>query len=248
MQEEENQEPKEEFFTGVYEYFQNKNSYSQETFKVEKAGFDNLIYSAEILSRVATGEFLKVYVVYRVTGNYEPVEVSITRYLGEKHVKETYTFDDVDRGLNYKFHNHLNQIGTDRRIINGRFQITTPAFCTSLLMTQARNMNKMGRTPYALIYSNNTWLYEGTFLEKTIFMEPRTQKDSDFTLNGKILSCDQCNMYEFDKSEGDESTDIPIIYYISKHLGLPYRAALGGNIEIKINKLINTESQYKNMF
>src|SRR3989338_2330125 len=94
----------EQIFNGSYEYYKGSSVYCQENFTVKREDNPpNIIYSSEILSRAATGEFLKIYVDYEVTPIFDPLNVKIRQSLGEQSTKETYSFNYQSKILSYSF-------------------------------------------------------------------------------------------------------------------------------------------------
>ena len=232
----------EEILRGTYEYFEDQKSYSQENFRVERGEDATMRYHSEILSRVRTGKFLKIYVDYQVSQNFDPIEVKVTKSLGEQVTKEFYWLDLQTRTLTYRFTNNEGEDFKDQSVLTGKFQIVTPSFATSLLMTQSKKMDNIGRTPCNLITCENTWHANKTFVEKTVFLESRSHENVNLNVNGKTLNCTECHMYESDVGE-DKNEPLPIIYHLSNHVGLPYKADFQNGITFVVKNLKVTESK-----
>jgi hypothetical protein len=237
----------EQIYKGQYEYFRNGNTYAQENFSVYKADQPaNFIYSSEILSRVSTGEFLKIYVDYEVTPLFDPINIKIRKSLGEQSSKETYNVNYQNKNVLYSFVNSEGEKQTYEKVINGKFQITTPSFLTSLLITQNKKVDNIGRTQYLVINSNNEWKYENPFEEKFFYLETRSNDNKELTIGiNKLVSS---VYYLYEKDVGQDKNEQPIVYYQSRNIGIPYKAILNDGLEIRIKQLKVTETNYKGMF
>ena len=233
----------EKLLDGKYLYFKDGAQYSEEVFKVTKESKSqgNYTFSSEILSRVATGEFLKVYVDYELSHQFEPLNVRIKRSLGERKSTERYVFDTKERIVHYSFdgadgHNEMV------KVVPAKAHIATPAFLTSTLMTQIKRIDSTQVTQYAIITSQNLWSYESPFSEGQVYVDLKSLDSVELELNGNKISATHCTMFEGEKNEFE--TD----FFLSKYFNIPYQAKFPNDIEIRVDKLKTYEVEYKNMF
>lgn len=238
----------EKIFEGKYLYYKDGNQYSEELFSLEREDKTNgnYTFTSEILSRVTTGEFLKVYTDYELTSRMEPLNVRVKRSLGKNKSTERYFIDQKDKVVSYTFDGR-NGYHDFEKIVNGKFHIATPSFCTSALMTQMRKLDPVQRTPYNVITSQNIWEYNEPFKENIIFIELMSLEPVHFKINDNELSATFVNFYEDDRDEKEPSPGTA--FYLSKHFNIPYKAEFPGGIEVVVDKLKILEAkEYKNMF
>jgi hypothetical protein len=206
----------------------------------------NYIYSSEILARVSTGEFLKIYVDYEVTPLFDPINVKIRKSLGEQSCRETYSVNYQTKNVTYSFVNSDGEKQTYEKVINGKFQITTPSFLSSLLVTQNKKVDNIGRTQYLVINSTNEWKYENPFEEKYFYLETRSNDNKELNIGiNKLVSS---VYYLYEKDVGQDQKEEPIVYYQSRNIGIPYKGILNDGLEVRIKQLKSTEVNYKGMF
>lgn len=238
----------EKIFEGKYLYFKDGNQYSEELFSLEREDKSNgnYTFSSEILSRVTTGEFLKVYTDYELSSRMDPLNVRIKRHLGKNKSTERYFIDHKDKLVSYTFDGR-NGYHEFEKVVNGKFHIATPSFCTSALMTLMRKVDPVQKTPYTILTSPNIWEYHGPFQENIIFIELKSHEPVEFKINNNQLSATLCHFYEDDRELNNPAT--PTAFYLSKHFNIPYKAEFQEGIEVRIDKLKILEArEYKNMF
>lgn len=210
---------------GSYLYYQKEVNYSQENFKLvhlpEAQSFH--IY-AEILSRIETGEFLKILVRYEMNQHFTPLFVRIEKSIGNKYAQEVYKIDTANQELHYSFQNSQSTQEFSRNI-NAKHYLTSPAVSTSALFTLTRKFDATGRTPVVLISSENDWTYSGPPTEKVVYAEFKTRELADFKLHGNSLSAAHLCLYEFDASQ--THTEYPVELFLSKHYSVPYELVHG---------------------
>lgn len=227
----------EKIFDGAYSYLENDVPYSQENFQVYKNVEKNfLVYKAEILTRVPSGEFLKINCHYEVNTFWAPQKVIIEKTLGESFAIETFTPDHDNQVLVYDFTNNGGTQTYSRNIVT-RYQITTPAISTSMLCSQTKKFDSLSRNAYILVSASNGWEYEKPFVDKSVFIEYKTHENTEIKVNGTTLTCTKCVMYQNDSHH--HSSELPSTFYLSKHLGIPYKIESDKiKIEIKyLNKM-----------
>lgn len=210
---------------GSYLYYQNGTNYSQENFKLlfypEQQNYQ---ISAEVLSRIETGEFLKILVRYEMNQHYVPYFVRIEKSIGNKYAQEVYKVDLSNLELSYTFQNSqmTQEFG---RTIGAKHYLTAPAVSTSGLFTLSKKFDVTGRTPITLISSDNDWTYKAPPVEKVIFAEFKTREMQDYKLNNNSLSASHLCLYEFDTSNA--GAEQPVNIYLSKHYAIPYELTHG---------------------
>lgn len=210
---------------GSYLYYQRDVNYSQENFKLvfmpEQQHYH--IY-AEILSRIETGEFLKILVRYEMNQHFIPTFVRIEKSIGNKYAQEVYKVDVANLELHYSFQNSQNTQEFNRNI-SAKHYLTSPAVSTAGLFTLSKKFDATGRTPIVLINSENDWSYENPPTEKIVYSEFKTREMPDYKLNNNQLSASHLCLYEFDSTHA--GTEQPVNLFLSKHYAIPYELSHG---------------------
>ena len=221
---------------GKYNYLNQNKIYSEENFWIyEEDGLRNsYLFKSEVLSRVKTGEFLKVYVTYRVSRHFDPIEVSIERLMGDKESLETITIDQKTKNYAYTFKDTTGKTHRYDKVISSRPHIGTPAFLTSMLMTNQKRMDPVQRTSYNIISSPNVWQYQGPFQENTLYAELQALEPKEITINKKELKATHCKLL---KSNIGISSDQGEDLYLSKYFNVPYLGVFKNNLKISIDNL-----------
>jgi len=237
----------EKMYEGKFIYSQDNKHYSEETFTVyrEDKPQGNYTFSSDILSRVKTGEFLKIHVEYEMTNKFLPTNVQIKRSLGKKKSTERYMFSHKDKEIYYSF-NGPTGFHEHTAFVNGHFHIATPAFVTSMTMTQGKKVDPVHRTTYTVLSTNNIWQYEGPFSETHVHIELMSLKPVEVDINGVGLLSTYCQMFTTD----EQSTvhEVGTEFYLSKHLGIPYKALFENDISVMVDKFKNLQSNYGKLF
>ncbi len=206
---------------GSYHYFQNEVNYSQENFKlIQSADAKTYQLRAEILSRIETGEFLKILVNFEMNHNFIPFFARIERFLGKKYAQELFKFDLSSQELHYTFQTPEGSQEFTKSF-NAKHYLTSPAFSSSALFTLSKKFDAQGRTPILLITTTNEWTYEQPPEEKLIYAEYTTRELSDFKLNNTPLSASHLCLYEVDSTQS--TNEQPVEIFVSKHFGIPYQ-------------------------
>ena len=236
----------EKLLEGKYIYKKDNVQYSEEIFKVSKEDKfqGNFIFSAETLSRVSTGEFLKIYTDYELSHQFEPLNVRVKRSLGNKKSTERFVVNQKDKNLRYTFESDSESEQCEK-IINGKFHVATPAFLTSASMTQIKKMDSVQKTPYNIISTNNVWNYNGPFFEAEILIDLKSLDQVHLVINDNKLSATHCGMSELETKDNPhpESSE----FYLSRYFNIPYKAEMPGNIVIEVEQLKTFEVDYKTM-
>lgn len=210
---------------GSYLYFQKDVNYSQENFKLinfpETSSYH--IYS-EILSRIESGEFLKIMVRFEMNDHFQPTFVRIEKSLGNRYAQEVFKFDIAAQELKYTFQNSKGSQDFTRNL-SAKHYLTSPAFATSAIFTLSKKFDPTGRTAVSFVGSQNEWTYEHQPEEKLLFAEFKTREAPDFKLNNTPLSASHLMINEFDSSS--VSVETPVEIFISKHYAIPYQLIQG---------------------
>ncbi len=223
-------------FEGGYEYFENDKKYSQESFEVfrndDTGGF---MFQSEILSRVKSGEFLKIYVDYAMNFKLKPLKVTVTRHLGQLFSIEDYDLDPNNHTMVYTFTDNKEVFEQVAKPVPQRCSISTPAFLTSTFFTNSGKFSALGRTPMQMIISDNEWVYNDPPREKSVYAEFINSESDSLVINDQKLKATKCQVYQHDTSESVQET--PIIFHVSKFMGMPYMMESGSNLKIIIKNL-----------
>lgn len=225
---------------GKFNYLSQNKIYSEENFRVyrEEGRRISYLFKCEVLSRVKTGEFLKVYIEYRVSRHFDPIEISITRLMGNKESKENFSVDPKTKNYTYTFQTKDGTQSYDK-VLTSRPHIATPAFTTSMLMTNQKRLDPVQRTNYTLITSDNVWEYQGPFFEKSIFVELQALEPKDVMVSSKTVKALHCKLLSSNLgTSSDQGHDI----YLSKHFNIPYLGIFSDDLKITTDHLQSLEA------
>jgi hypothetical protein len=210
---------------GSYLYYQGEVNYSQENFKlVHMTDQQQYHIYSEVLSRIDTGEFLKILVHYEMNLNFQPSFARIEKSIGNRYAQESFRFEGQSNDLKYQFQNSQGSQDFFKTLSN-RHTIATPAFSTSTLFTLTKKFDPAGRTAVTLIGSGNEWVYDRAPEEKVIFADLKLRDATDFKINNNPLPASQLLLYQYDSSSA--TTEHPVEIYVSKHFGIPYQLTHG---------------------
>lgn len=219
---------------GSYLYFHKDVNYSQENFKLvhypETQSYH--IYS-EILSRVESGEFLKVMVRFEMNNHFHPTFVRTEKSLGSRYALETFKLDSANQELCYTFQNSKDS-QEFKKNLSSKHYLSSPAFATSAIFTLTRKLDANGRTSVTVVSSSNEWTYVKPPEEKVIYAEFTTRELPDFKLNNTVLSASHLCLYELDTSS--LTAEAPVEIFVSKHFAVPYQM-IHGDQKIVIKNL-----------
>jgi len=233
-------------FEGTFEYFNNGENYSHENFLVFKNEENkSIVYRSEVLSRVHTGEFLKIDVDYEVNSKWFPIKIEVKKSLGEDIANETITIDYDRNILLYEFDDGKNTSSVER-ILPNRFQVTTPCFLTSMLFSQSKKNNAMGRSQYAVLRPASEWSFVPEIADETLYAEFLTHEKTELKLNNQSVACVKVLLFKNDSSSKEK--EFPVVVFLSKHIGIPYMMQTEEGIVIKVKNLKKHENQYDKMF
>lgn len=219
---------------GSYFYFEKDVNYSQENFQFSQS-LDKQEYflKSEILSRVETGEFLKIIVNHELNNHFVPSVIEIEKSIGNQSVKEIFKIDITNQDMKYSFITPT-QSNDFSRPINAKHYLASPSFAGSAMFTMTKKFDSLGRTPVVLISSTNGWSYENPPSEKIVYAEYKSQELEDFKINNNELKASHLCLYEFDSIQ--TVVEKPVNLYISKYFGIPYQL-IHGDRKIVIKNL-----------
>ncbi len=219
---------------GSYLYYQKDVNYSQENFKlVHLAETQSYHIYAEILSRLETGEFLKVLVRFEMNQHFTPHFIRIEKSIGNKYALESYLIDPATQEMHYIFQN--SQMTQDfKKSFNSKHYLSSPAISTAALFTLTRKFDATGRTAFVILSSENDWTYVGPPTEKILYADFKARDMDDFKLNGNALPASHLCLYESDSST--ISSEQPVELFLSKHYSIPYQLQQG-DLKIVIKNL-----------
>ncbi len=219
---------------GSYFYFEKGSNYSQENFKlIQTLDKQNYQVLSEVLSRVETGEFLKINVSYEMNAQYLPLHVRIEKSIGNNYSLENFHIDHGARQLHYIFETATSQ-QEFHRPITSRHYLAAPSFATSCLFTLSKKFDAIGRTPVVLLSSANDWSYQAPPNEKIVYADWKIKDMDDFSLDDAELSASHLVVYQNDSTNAD--IEQPVSFYVSKHFGIPYQM-IHGDREIRVQNL-----------
>jgi hypothetical protein len=219
---------------GTYLYYEKDVNYSQEEFRfMRMPDAQSYQFNAEILSRVESGEFLKIKVRYEMNNFFTPQSVQIEKSLGTKYAKETFRIEPLTLEMLYTFEG--SQSSHDfKRTVSTKHYLTSPAFCTTAAFTLTNKFNSQERTPITLISSVNEWNFETNPIDKVIFAEFKSRDVQDFKVLGKSLSASHLCLFENDSSY--PNAEDPVELFLSKHYSVPYQMNYG-DLKIVVKNL-----------
>jgi hypothetical protein len=238
----------EKIIEGKYNFFNNNQKYCEEFFKLyQDSGTQaNYTFNSEILSRVETGEFLKIYVDYELSYQFEPINLRIKRSLGAKKSTERYAINAKDKTVQYQFSSKFGS-GDDERPVNGKFHLANPSFASSFAMTHHKKPDPVHRTPYLTLSSPNIWKYESSFRESMMHVEvvnsePKTIKLRD----GREVQAVHFKVFDEDKLSNPHGNGQD--FFISKHFQIPYKAEFNNGLQVEIETMKNLKVDHSSLF
>lgn len=178
----------EKILRGAYNYYTGDNLYAEENFELYRRGKLNQYYfEGELVSRVMTGELLKVNVSYTVDKDYTPISVYIIKSLGEQVSKEIFLFDHSTSELKYRF-----ECGDDKKseIINTspKFYVTTPMSHCSMIFLWSKKFDSVGKNYYSVFTSNNNWKYEHPIENRNLVVERVSATSEQIKIDGSNVT------------------------------------------------------------
>jgi hypothetical protein len=233
---------KEKILEGKYNYFSGGSIYTEENFRVEREGSrkGNLTFYSEVLSRVKTGEFLKIYIEYEVTSSFDPVNVSVVRQLGPKESKENFQYDHKSKAITYIFETEGKK-KIFEKIITALPHVAAPCFLTTMIMVNQKKIDPVQRTSYTVLTSKNIWNYESEFTEGEVYIELQDLEPQTIIIDDNKLKATHCKILQIDGNGTIKDLDHTV--YLSRHFYIPYLAKFGDDIKIEVDFLKHYETR-----
>ncbi|MBF0314543.1 MAG: hypothetical protein HQK50_10940 [Oligoflexia bacterium] len=224
---------------GSYEYTSHKKIYSEENFLVYKNSKDNsMIFDSELLTRLDSGEFLKVMLSYHINKNWVPLEVTINKQVGKQNATEIYQMDLKKNTLTYQFIAN-NQAKVMKLQVPPKYQIATYNTVSSFLFISSKKYDPTGRNYYNILVTNNLLEYQGPPQMNYIVLERISTTPQNVRVNDKNLKAIIYRIYS--QSGHEKKTEEPIISCISRHYSIPYVVEGPKNLRIQIKFLSEVE-------
>ncbi len=234
---------KNKILEGKFLYLKDGSSYTDEIFTVHKEDKTqgDYFFKSEVLSRVRTGEFLKIYIEYHLNTALEPIKITTRRLLGHKSSLEVFQINHQSRNVYYQFTDSNNKRHEFEKVVNSRAHFATPCFLTSMIMLNYKAIDPVQKTSYQIISTNNIWNYSGPFQEYEIDLELQNSLPINLKINGNELKATHIKMYpREEKSESEIFHD----FYLSKYYFIPYKVDFNNGIIIQVDKLKHFEDQF----
>jgi hypothetical protein len=220
---------------GSYLYFQDEVNYSQENFKLfqftEGGGY---LLQSEILSRLDTGEFLKVIANLQMNQNYIPIGVKTERSIGNRYAMEEMSTDSATQTLTYRFQDSSGSEQNLTKPHNTKHYLTSPSVATAAIFSLSKRFDATGCTPVTLITTTNYWDFESPPTEKLIFAEFQGREAEELKINNQLLAATHLRLFDHDHSTG--GAERPVDLYLSKHFAIPYQLT-HGNLRVSVKSL-----------
>jgi len=222
-------------YRGAFTYHKNDSVYCEETFEVFKHTKElTLEFKSESLSRVVTGELLKINVNFIVSKNWIPKNVMVEKSLGHDYACETYDYHERTNTIAYTFKTKTSE-QKEKLQTPPRFHIATPTMATSFLFLLSKKFDNTTRNDYSLLTSHNNWQYAHAPKAKNIYMIKPTTGMVDTMIDGKPL---KANHYKLFDAEHDKEDNPPVMdVYISKHSSIPYMVNTNDGVKIQVKYL-----------
>jgi hypothetical protein len=230
-------------YRGAYNYMRNTNVYCEETFEVFKEKNDSgMLFSSQLISRVATGELLNITVDYKINKDYLPTTVIINKVLGNENVVEIFSFNSKKNIINYSFENSEGSKSVDLNT-TPKFFISTPSIATSMLYLRSKKFDSTGKNYFNVLSSSNQWSYENDPEFNAIAVERKTLTSESRNFEGSQLQGVEYRIEQHSEEEPIESPPF-IKCFVSQHITIPYflEDEQGTKIEVKyLNDLSERE-------
>ncbi|MBF0362497.1 MAG: hypothetical protein HQK49_15875 [Oligoflexia bacterium] len=220
---------------GAFEYIHNKRVFSEENFLVFKNTKDSsLIFDSELLTRLDTGEFLKIYVNYQINKDWVPIEVMIDKQAG-KQVAQEYFKMDVKRNI-LSYHFAINKDKKEFKIqVPPKFQISTINSVTSFAFLSSKKYDPTGKNFYNLLVSDNILDYRTPPKMSYVVVERIGTSVQKLKMGEKTL---KAMVFKVNSQDGfDNQSEEPITVWISKYHSIPYLVEAHNDTRIQIKYL-----------
>lgn len=240
-------------YRGAYNYYHDSVPYTEETFQVFREKKElRFHYDSEVITRVASGEILKINVNYVITKDWLPNFVQISKSLGTNYVVEKFSYNPRKNFLRYTFESTHDK-KDDTFTTPPRFSIQTPSVASSMIFLNSKKIDQTARNYFHVFYSQNEWRYEDKIksknhvLERAKIGEVDTIKVGTANLQAIEYVMSQEEVLDDKKKEqkdpslkGDEASGLKqnsLVIYMSKHMSIPYKIIQNPNTYIEIKYL-----------
>lgn len=228
---------------GAFNYYRNNTIYTEETFEVFKDKKElGLHFKTEILSRLITGELLKINTTYFVGKDFIPQRVEINRILGGEVVQEKYLFNKKKNSITYDYTSN-KESHTDEITTGPIFFITTPATSTSMLFINSKKIDPTSVNHFNFVQCKNHWKYEAAPTIMSISIEKESISSKRITIDSGALNAFEYKMYphitDTDDDESNKNDYIKI--FISPYSTIPYLVQANDGTKIQIKYLNNLD-------
>ncbi len=224
----------EKLFDGSYEYFQHKQNFGQEVFRVDRdEETGDTVYQSEILSRVETGEFFKLLVHYTLNPYNIVQKVFVERSLGSRWAKEEYLVDSATQMLHYTFKTKETS-HTIERHFNPKHFIVVPTFLTSGIFSLTKKIDLTARSPVTFLTTPNEWEFVSGPQDRILWFELKASNSEELSIGGAPMLCSKYIIFEEDSLSSSNKNSATL--WISKNYGIPVQLDESQGTSIKAMK------------
>ncbi len=231
-------------YRGAFEYVANGNIYTEEKFEIfkEKKTLENH-YESELLTRVSTGEVLKIEVSFVINKEWIPLSIIINRTLGSNYIKERFSYTPRRNALYYTYDSPHNK-KEETIITPPKFHIQTPAAVCCMTFIPSKKIDQTAENFYYTYVSPNDVTFKGKVYNKNIVLKrARLGELSSVQIGDNTLNATEYIIYD-DLGEDNKTTPPKMHVYLSKHMSIPYKLEVDKNNYIQIKYLNDfTENQ-----
>ena len=227
----------EKIYRGAYHYLQGEEQFTTEIFEIfQLENASGYILKSETLTRIKSGDFLKLLVTYQINNRFVPIEVTLEKYLGMLKVIETFKTNPKEQKIDYTFVRGANKVQLEIPA-PGNFQISTPSAAFSLICVKARKPDFNVRNRYMTVKSDNAWDYHEPPTAEQLYIEVPTNPSMMIYMGEKELNANVYNLYASEDTGTKTKDDKPVVYYLSDHLGIPYKILDSSGLRIEVKNL-----------
>jgi hypothetical protein len=223
----------EKIYSGNYDYYQEEKRYCQESFEVYTNRNDkSMLYKSDLLSRVSSGEFLKIRTLYEINENHLPVRVLVDKKMGKNNVQEFFEYDFRESKLIYKF---ITDKGAkvQEKPISSRFLISTPSFLTTALFAYHRKFDNAPRSPFLVVKSSNIWEAKYSLTEEHIYVKFHIRDHHTIEILNQTFEVIECEIFNTDSWDGGKQDETPLRLTIIPDHAIPFSAVFDDGVEIE---------------
>lgn len=226
-------------FTGAFEYISGDAVYSDENFHVYRNVREgSVIFESELLTRLESGELLKINSHYKINKDFIPEKVEIDKIMGKQIISESFKMNPKSNAITYHF--QRGDVFNEYKISPPpRFQVATPTSLTSVIFLFTKKYDPTGKNFNSVMVSDNFWEYQAIPSMQYILAERQGTGLQTVNLKGKELKAYHYRL--FTQEDHNRAQEIPMNVYMSKHYGIPYLIQYK-DIKVQIRFLSELES------